>query len=139
MNGNLFPAITFSDVTLKFAAQSKTDPNNLDAPARTQAQSTPHPRINLIDKQTDAHSQAFPPISTRSPFSQRLPAVNNKHSDCFDAIKRHLCPLFSNAAIARQVRNPLAPDAVLKVWVLLADIVCYCWGRLFKESKSLNI
>lgn len=67
-----------------------------------------HPRIDLIDKQkqTNAHSQVYTPIYTQYPFSQRLPAVNNKHADCLAAIKRSLRPFsFSLTAAARRCRS----------------------------------
>lgn len=102
-----------------------------------------HPRIDLIDKQkqTDAHSQAYTPIYTQYLFSQRLPAVNNKHADCLAAIKRPLRP-FSLSLSAAAVRlRPLGSQpaplcAVLKVWVLLAHIVCYSGGVI--QGKQIS-
>lgn len=90
------------------------------------------PSINLNNKQKQTrHTPKYTHPFIEYPFSEWLPAVNNKHTDCLEVIKR------PRSAYSSQLDYCMTPVPLKSVGVAHC-IVCYS-RVLFKESKSLNI
>lgn len=97
-----------------------------------------HTHFQVSISTTNKNKQSHTPKHTLSPrpfieypFSKWRPVVNNKHTDCLEAIKRPLCAFSSQL-------NYCNSSVPFKGVGVAHCIVCY-HRVLFKESRSLNI
>lgn len=108
---------------------------NNHLPIRTNTQTNTHFQVSVSTINKNRHTllniHCPPHPFIESPFSEWLPAVNNKHTDCLEAIKQRLCAFSSQSDYCKS-------SVPFKAVGVARCIVC-CSRVLFKESKSLNI
>lgn len=129
LNGNMSCNHFSASWPFNLLHNQKGEKNNHYAPTHTNTHF--QESISSINKNKHTHTPKHTHPFTEYPFSKRLPAVNNKHADCLDAIKRPL------RAFSFQLADWNGP-ALFKSVGVARCIVCYR-RVLFKESKSLNI